>query len=123
MENLYDATSGVEELNMFSFTGHTLIQNKRFKGKNGLINFYVPWCKCCQEMKDMWIGFATEFGNRFLIVAVNCERNFNYNIGQWFNIKQYPTIKYIETNGTLHDYKGKIEKDAILEFISEHIIK
>jgi len=114
MESLYDKKSGVRELNLFDFKGKKV----NFKGKEGLINFYAPWCGHCRKMKDLWSELAIHFKDRFIIAAVNCEDPYNYNLRWRFNITCYPTLKFVNKRGQLEDYDGEIEKDELLEFIS-----
>ena len=90
-----------------------------FKKKNGLITFYAPWCKHCQNMKEMWENLASTFKNQFIIAAVNVE-NVDRNNGKLlktFNISKYPTIKYVTKTGTVVKYDGIRNYDDIVYFI------
>lgn len=95
------------------------VDNENFKNKKGLIIFYAPWCGHCQSSANMWKTISTAFKNKFPIGVVNCEdvKNNNHLLLKTFNIKAYPTIKYVTQNGTVYNYKGKTDKDDIIYFI------
>ena len=117
MEPLYKKNSGVINLTLFDFKGKKV----NFHGKEGLINFYAPWCVHCRKMQDMWSELAIHFKDRFVISAVNCEDPFNYNLRWIFDIVYYPTLKFVDKKGNITDYEGDIEKDNLLEFISSRL--
>ena len=124
MENLYQNTSPVVSLSMFDFDGDRLIKfhnRQKKKPKQGIIIFYTPWCKGCIHMKDRIEDIATQFSDRFIITAVNCEHPLNYGLKQRFGIKRYPTIKYFDAKGDIETYTGPVDRDHILSLITSHL--
>ena len=95
------------------------VDNENFKDKRGIIVFYAPWCGHCKSSAEMWRSISTTFKNKFPIGVVNCEdtEKNNHLLLRTFNIKAYPTIKYVTRNGTVYNYKGKENKEDIIYFI------
>ena len=119
-QNLYDKFSGVIELRSkdFNITDNKVtIINKEFKNKNGLINFYAPWCPHCKTMVEQWSDLAIQFKHKFAIGAVNCENKNNYKIRNKLRIVQYPTIKSVSKNGIISKYDGEYMKDDMIFYI------
>ena len=122
--NLYDKYSGVIELKGKDFihkNNKVYINHKEFKDKNGLIMFYAPWCRHCQNMVEMWSDLAIQFKHQFTIAVVNCENKDNHKICSKIDIKYYPTIKYVSKDSLLHNYDEPYTKDDFIYFICSQI--
>tara|TARA_B110000971_G_scaffold220837_1_gene265683 strand:+ start:296 stop:655 length:360 start_codon:yes stop_codon:yes gene_type:complete len=106
MLSLYSKTN-VLELEFNDFKDKKII-NSAFKNKNGLVSFYAPWCFHCKKMRDKWINLADNFGDRFIISAINIEdfTKGNDNLLFTFKVKKYPTFFFIK-NKKLIPYKEK----------------
>ncbi len=119
-QNLYTKYSGVIELTTKDFKiakNKITVVNKEFKDKYGLINFYAPWCKHCQNMVETWSDLAIQFQHKFVIAAVNCENKDNYEIRNKLRIKEYPTIKFITKSGSIYEYIEGMSKDDFIYYI------
>ena len=124
MENIYN-NDNVKELIKDDFE----IKNKKLKLKedytkdlNGLLIIYAPWCTHCILSKEMWENFANMFMYKFNIYAYN---TYNYDDKNQdllldFNIKYYPSYKFIKANGEIKEYKGGNTEDEFLKFIMKH---
>lgn len=122
MENLFTIDSGVPELVNKQFTRkkNFVFLNKKVKGNfRGLILFYSPWCKSCDKFKYKWAELARLFKNRFFIGAVNVENQLmnNEQLRADLKITQYPTIKFVNKDGKITDYKGTKNPNDIIHFI------
>ena len=119
-DNIYDKYSEVIELTNKDFimkNNELILKNKNFKNVDGLIAFYAPWCGHCQNMRDMWSDLAIQFKFKFSIGAVNCENKKNVSLTMRANIEQYPTIKYVDSNGRLYNIDKLNTKDDFIAFI------
>ncbi len=115
--------NGIVELRNHDFTvngiGEIIVAHPLFKGKNGLIMFYAPWCPHCKKHINMWTNLAMVNGTRFVIGAVNCEFKGNQLIQQYAQIGGYPTFKFVHKDGTMSTYMGPRNINAIQQFICD----
>lgn len=90
-----------------------------------LVTFYAPWCGHCRKLEPVMEEVAKQLGDKSItIVKIDATRF--YKAANHFDIKAYPTIKFV--NGQkLIDYHGERRKPDIIEFLSradsEHITK
>lgn len=117
-ENIYDKYSQVIELTEKDIDNHQII-HKLAKGRYGLIKFYAPWCVHCQAMKEIINDLANQFKYKFMIYAVNCEKQRDICVDE--HIRYYPTIKYFTKSGKLYKYTGSLDRDDLIEFICDKI--
>lgn len=131
--NIYGNGTGVQELikKDFFFKKNKKIllnisninfikpKNKKF----GFILFYTPWCKHCNNMKDIWSELAIENINNFYFGSVNCEnlKEGNDYLSAKLKVTAYPTIMVINKNGRLTEYIGSIERGNLLFYIQRNI--
>jgi thiol-disulfide isomerase/thioredoxin len=114
-QNLYSPYSGVLELSQGDFKKKKLI-NKDFKGKQGILIFYAPWCGHCRSMVREISELAIQFRYIFPFGTVNCENPNNNDICQEFAVEKFPTI-FVTKNGKVRSYNGSRQKDDLLEYI------
>jgi thiol-disulfide isomerase/thioredoxin len=123
MDDIFGLESGVPELknDQFIRKKKEIFLKKEIKGLNirGLIFFYTPWCKSCEDFKYKWSEIALLFKNRFFIGAVNVENQKNKNdiLRNELKITTYPTIKYVAKNGKIQKYDGTKNINEIVHFI------
>lgn len=89
-----------------------------FRGKNGLVLFYAPWCTHCRNFADDYKQLATVTKGLFPVGAINCqdEDRGNNLLADYFNITGYPSIK-IWDQGTFKDYTGGKSMKDLLQFL------
>ena len=121
-KDIFAKHSMVDELiytDFMFFKKKKLLVKEEYENKKGFVIFYVPWCKHCCKRAKMWEELACRFKNKFYISAVNCENIIKDNdlLRLKYNVKIYPTVFYVTKNGSLHKYKGVLEKDDIIYFI------
>jgi thiol-disulfide isomerase/thioredoxin len=122
-KDIYGIEKGVLELNLSDFVykkKNLYINNSYFDKKKGFIIFYAPWCKHCKKIADTLINLALSNINLFYFGSVNAE---NIEMGNdklcvYANIKKFPTIKYINEDGSLEDYKHNYNYDNLIYFIN-----
>ena len=122
-KNIYGEKKGIIELKLedFEYKNKKLyIKNNYFNDKKGFIIFYAPWCKHCIKMSDLLIDLALSNINIFNFGAINSEniKDGNDKLCIYENINKFPTIKYINKDGTLIDYQHEYTIDNLLYFIN-----
>ena len=92
--------------------------------KNGLVLFYADWCGHCKSFMPQWDELSTEIdgkGGDIKIMKVNCgeptKNSVHKGLMEKFDIKGYPTIKKIDSSGTVTEYEGERSKSKILEYL------
>jgi thiol-disulfide isomerase/thioredoxin len=125
-KDIYGEEKGIKELKLedFNYKNKKLfIINPYFKDNKGFIIFYAPWCKHCIKISDLLIDLALLNINIFNFGAINSENieGGNDKIFIYENITNFPTIKYIKTDGTLENFKYKYTIDNLLYFINTNI--
>ena len=119
--------SNVVEIKMPS--GFQILDNKakdvkvqfiqpEFRGKNGLVMFYAPWCPHCQNMASTWLELANVTKGLYPVGAVNCDDSGSGNnlLSDYFKVAGYPTIK-IWNGSEFTDYSGGRELKDFLQFL------
>jgi len=122
-KDIYGIEKGIIELKLkdFDYINNKLhINNNYFSDKKGFIIFYAPWCKHCKKISTLLIDLALLNINIFNFGAINSENisDGNDKVCVYENIIKYPTIKYINNDGTLSDYKYNYTLDNLLYFIN-----
>lgn len=121
-DDIYQDFSGVFELKFKDFNiinNKLYIMNNNFINK-GLIVFYAPWCKHCNDMSDEYSELACTYLNKFPLGAVNCEDLPNKNdlLASYANVTKYPTIKKVGKNGLISNFDNNFIKNNIIYHIN-----
>lgn len=102
-----ETTSDVVVLDDDNFDEHTA-------SGDWFLEFYAPWCGHCKNLAPVWEDLATQAKAKGLRVGkVDCTQN--KEIGSRFEVKGYPTIKFLKDN-QLYAYKGARKVDDFLKF-------
>ena len=125
-KDIFDENTYVIELKLhdFNYKNKILtINNNYFNENKGLIMFYAPWCKHCKELSNLYIDLALANINLFYFGSVNIEdiEEGNDLLMNYANVSKYPTLKYINNDGTLSDYKFEYNKDNLIYYVATNI--
>lgn len=127
-KDIYGEQKGVLELNLSNFIYNKdnkklYINHDYFIDKKGLIIFYTPWCKHCKKISSLIINLALSNINLFYFGAVNTEnlKDGNDYLAVYANVTKFPTIKIIDSDGSLIDYKYQYTPDNLLYYINTNI--
>jgi len=114
---------GVVQLNKSHFKkvkGKWIITHPAFKGKQGLVVFKMKWCGYCQKLEPEYKQAAQLTGNAFILGAV--EGTQNENLIAELGITSFPTIRYVQTDGTFNvPYDGDRSTSGLLTNICSHV--
>jgi thiol-disulfide isomerase/thioredoxin len=94
------ASKKVIMLTPANFNSKLIISSPKLDGSTlGLIVSYCEWCGYCKKLSPDYSKTADALGNAFPLFALDCEKypEFATKLG----ITSYPTIKYINKNGSL----------------------
>lgn len=104
----YSKDSGVMELTKKDFNGNKII-NRNIRGNFGLLKVYAPWCGYCTRIVDDLSFLAKGLSKHdFKIAAVNIENSEagNRNLQEILGVASFPTLFFINTDGTLEKYES-----------------
>lgn len=123
MVDFYPKTSSVKELKYRDFkyvNNKPILKHKKFKGKNGMVLVYAPWCQHCKGFTETWNDLAQQYNYIFPLGAINAEDidNRNHQLSSDLSVKAYPTIFYVSKNGRLTKYKHDETRDELIYFMS-----
>lgn len=93
-------------------------EHPMFRGKDGLIVNYAPWCPHCQDMAPTIVRLAKVTKGLYPIGVINVEDNAAGNnlLAKYLNITGYPSIKLWE-NGIFKDYSGGRSLEELLRHL------
>jgi protein disulfide-isomerase A1 len=84
-----------------------------------MIEFYAPWCGHCKKLAPLYAQAATQLSSMDppqLIGKVDCTTETK--LKEKYEIKGFPSLKFFK-NGEPHDYKGKRDTKAIVEYVQK----
>merc|ERR1719215_785263 len=90
-----------------------------------LVKFYAPWCGHCKRLEPVWDDLSSELAFAYpdesiLISRVDCTKN--PGLTKRFEIKGYPTIKYL-ADRTMYSYRGTRKLSDLVDFVVERYKK
>lgn len=128
-KDMYDDVSTIYELKYADFEIdektksikciHPMFQHTQ----RGMIVFYAPWCKHCNQMYDDLVEISINYMNIFPIGVVNIEdiKNKNDHLSAHAKVMKYPTMKIVNRDLYLEDYNNDMSKDNIVYFINMNL--
>lgn len=89
-----------------------------FRGKDGLVVNYAPWCGHCQNFEPTLVKLAKVTKGLYPIGVINVEDTSAGNniLADYLKVTGYPTIKLWE-NGTFKDYSGGRSLEELLRHL------
>lgn len=93
------------------------------KKKHSLVMFYAPWCGHCKKAKPEFSSAADELKDELkaAFAAVDCTVDTNRPICESYEVKGFPTIKYLNYGKNPEDYNGGREHADFVRFMQEKI--
>eukprot|EP00559_Dactyliosolen_fragilissimus_P008963 CAMPEP_0184861942 /NCGR_PEP_ID=MMETSP0580-20130426/6514_1 /TAXON_ID=1118495 /ORGANISM="Dactyliosolen fragilissimus" /LENGTH=236 /DNA_ID=CAMNT_0027359625 /DNA_START=53 /DNA_END=763 /DNA_ORIENTATION=- len=91
-----------------------------------LVKFYAPWCGHCKSLEPVWNVLAEtmesdkEEGNDEYegIIIAKVDVTTNPELGDRFDIKGFPTIKYF-ADRRMYAYEGSRSMESFMEFVKD----
>lgn len=93
-------------------------------GKAAFVDFYMPWCKYCKELDDVYPDLVASFAHaqdRLVIVKVDvASTDERKALGARFNIQSYPSLRFFDGQGSYpEEYDSSRELEWMSHFIEE----
>jgi len=90
------------------------------KTKEGLwlIKFFAPWCGHCKRLAPTWIELASK-AEKFNVGEVDCTAQ--KDLCGRFNVRGYPTIKFIANGAAPEDVRVPRTVEAYTEYINNYL--
>jgi len=88
-----------------------------------LVMFYAPWCGHCKSMKGDYSGAAKRLAqdnSKAILAAVDA--TVEQSLGNVYNIKGYPTLKYFYKGTFYEEYNGGRRKMDFVEYLKKKIV-
>jgi protein disulfide-isomerase A1 len=113
-----DDTSNVDESNVLSLTKDTFddaVKNNKYL----LVKFVAPWCGHCKALAPAYAAAAkqlTDSGSEIKLASVDA--TIEQELGQQYDVKGYPTLKFF-SDGTVLEYTGGRSQDDIVSWLKK----
>jgi protein disulfide-isomerase A1 len=113
-----DDTSNVDESNVLSLTKDTFddaVKNNKYL----LVKFVAPWCGHCKALAPAYAAAAkqlTDSGSEIKLASVDA--TIEQELGQKYDVKGYPTLKFF-SDGTVLEYSGGRSQDDIVSWLKK----
>jgi protein disulfide-isomerase A1 len=113
-----DSGSTVDESHVLSLTKDTFddaVKNNKFL----LVKFVAPWCGHCKSLTPAYAAAAKELaesGSEIKLASVDA--TIERELGQRFEVKGYPTLKFFLDGATV-DYNGGRKQDEIISWLKK----
>lgn len=83
------------------------------RGHNTLILFYSDTCQASINFMNEWEELKKKLVGRVNTIAINCKTDKYRDICNFFNVSEYPSIRYT-TPTKIHEYYGEMNHDEIM---------
>ncbi|KAI0280771.1 thioredoxin-like protein [Russula aff. rugulosa BPL654] len=90
------------------------------QGKPGLVEFFAPWCGHCKSLAPIYEQLADAFTHakdKVVVAKVDAD-GAGKPLGQKYGVTGFPTLKWFDAQGTVSDYEGGRDLDALAAFIT-----
>jgi len=91
------------------------------QGKPALVEFFAPWCGHCKNLAPVYeqLGDAFSHAKDKVIVAKVDADGAGKPLGQKYGVSGFPTLKWFDAQGSMSDYDGGRDLDALANFITK----
>ncbi|KAI8845715.1 hypothetical protein BJ741DRAFT_585590 [Chytriomyces cf. hyalinus JEL632] len=83
------------------------------------VKFYAPWCGHCKTLAPVWDELAASMKGRATIAEVDCTQE--PDICNKYDVRGYPTLKWITGPLGTIEYSGKRSLDALTGFVNDFL--
>lgn len=88
--------------------------------KDVLVEFYAPWCGHCKQLAPQYEKVAQSFEGEQSVVVAKVDADKHRELGQRFDIKGFPTIKFFPKNNKAgEDYNSGRSPSDFVQFLNE----
>ena len=92
-----------------------------FSGGSKLYFFFADWCGYCKKFKPEWQKLKGMSNLGVQLEEVDCTDNNNVPaLAKEYNVNGFPTLIFVDGNGTNTTYEGERSADAIASFIKSN---
>ncbi|KAI0264425.1 thioredoxin-like protein [Gloeopeniophorella convolvens] len=91
------------------------------QGKPGLVEFFAPWCGHCKNLAPIYEQLADAFSHakdKVVVAKVDAD-GVGKPLGKKYGVTGFPTLKWFDAQGTVSDYEGGRDLDALAGFITQ----
>jgi len=90
-------------------------------GKNVFLEIYAPWCGHCKALEPAYKELAEEMAEVDTeVVIAKLDGTANDIIDDRFEVRGFPTLFFVNSEGKVTKYQEAREKDAMKDFIEEN---
>lgn len=113
-----DSSSNIDESHVLSLTKDTFddaVKNNKYL----LVKFVAPWCGHCKSLAPAYAAAAkqlSESGSPIKLASVDA--TIEQELGQKFEVKGYPTLKFFN-EGVAVEYNGGRTQDDIVNWLKK----
>ncbi|KAJ3236720.1 hypothetical protein HDU77_011745 [Chytriomyces hyalinus] len=86
---------------------------------HAFVKFYAPWCGHCKTLAPVWDELAASMKGKATIAEVDCTQE--PAICSKYDVRGYPTLKWITGPLGTIDYSGKRSLDALTGFVNDFL--
>lgn len=81
-----------------------------------LVEFYAPWCGHCRTLAQELSILGSVLGEHKRINLVKVNADEHRTLAERFNIEGFPTIKFVDADGSVEDVDGR-SMEELAEFV------
>ncbi|KAN0139038.1 thioredoxin protein disulfide isomerase [Lactarius tabidus] len=91
------------------------------QGKPALVEFFAPWCGHCKSLAPIYEQLGDAFGHakdKVVVAKVDAD-GAGKPLGQKYEVKGFPTLKWFDGQGSVSEYEGGRDLDSLVNFITQ----
>jgi thiol-disulfide isomerase/thioredoxin len=97
-------------------------QREAFQSRPLLKAYLASWCRFCQDFKPVWKQLPERLAAEGLEVGtVELDADRDAEAIRAAGVKSFPTIRFVDAQGTDSEYTGERTPEAIVAFVKEKL--